>query len=239
MPRDYKHRANQGRKRTTLSPWVGVFAGLLIGLFVAFLVYIKSQSEPREPVYEQEILPPPAAAAREEEVPATPKEEPAETPSPPKPRFDFYTLLPEMEVVIPEEEFTENLKQTAPPVAAPAVTAPVVDATPPDQAAPAAAATQRPAAAAAPAAPAAPAAASTGSYFLQVGSFRSGEQAERFKAELGMLGLQTSIQKVTINNTDTYHRVRVGPFGTLDELDRTRQRLKKQGIDSTPIKVRG
>ena len=54
-----------------------------------------------------------------------------------------------------------------------------------------------------------------------------------------MKGMQTSIQKVTINNTDTYHRVRVGPFGTLDELDRTRQQLKKQGIDSTPIKVRG
>ena len=54
-----------------------------------------------------------------------------------------------------------------------------------------------------------------------------------------MMGMQTSIQKVTINNTDTYHRVRVGPFNTLDELDRTRQKLKKQGIDSTPIKVRG
>jgi len=33
--------------------------------------------------------------------------------------------------------------------------------------------------------------------------------------------------------------VRVGPFGTLDELDKTRTRLKQKGIDSTPIKVRG
>jgi cell division protein FtsN len=85
----------------------------------------------------------------------------------------------------------------------------------------------------------APAAPATGTYYLQVGSFSDAVKAERFKAELGMLGLQTSIQKVTINNKDTYHRVRVGPFGTLDELDRTRKRLKKQGIDSTPIKVRG
>ncbi len=54
-----------------------------------------------------------------------------------------------------------------------------------------------------------------------------------------MMGMQTSIQKVTINNKDTYHRVRVGPFGTLNELDKIRQRLKKKGIDSTPIKVRG
>jgi cell division protein FtsN len=226
MPRDYKHRVNQSRKRSTLSPWIGVLAGLLIGLFVAFLVYIKSQSTPREPVYVQETLPPPPATSEQTTVePNT--EEPAATRSPPKPRFDFYTLLPEMEVVIPEEEITGNLKQTAPPAAAPAVTAPapapVKDTPPPQPAAPAAAVTPAP----------------SGSYFLQVGSFRSGEQAERFKAELGMMGLRTSIQKVTINNTDTYHRVRVGPFATLDELDRTRQKLKKQGIDSTPIKVRG
>jgi len=233
MPRDYKNRVNRGRKRPTLSPWVGVFAGLLIGLFVAFLVYIKSQSEPREPVYVQETLPPPAAAR--EEVPAVHKDESAVTAAPPKPRFDFYTLLPEMEVVIPEEEITENLKQTPPPVATPAITAPIVDAAAPQQAQQA----QPKATMERPAPPPAPAPSPTGSYYLQVGSFRSGEQAERFKAELGMMGMQTSIQKVTINNTDTYHRVRVGPFGTLNELDRTRQQLKKQGIDSTPIKVRG
>lgn len=230
MPRDYKNRVNRGRKRPRLSPWVGVFAGLLIGLFVAFLVYIKSQSEPREPVYVQETLPPPATAR--EEVPAVHQDESAATAAPPKPRFDFYTLLPEMEVVIPEEEITEKLKQTPPPVAKPAITAPIVDAAPPQQAQPKATMER-------PAPPPAPAPSPTGSYYLQVGSFRSGEQAERFKAELGMMGMQTSIQKVTINNTDTYHRVRVGPFGTLNELDKTRQQLKKQGIDSTPIKVRG
>jgi len=229
MPRDYKNRVNRRRRRPALSPWIGVFAGLLIGLFVAFLVYIKSQSTPREPVYVHETLPPPATSGEENAVEPA-REDPAAPPSPPKPRFDFYTLLPEMEVVIPEEEITGNLKQTAPPVAAPVVTPPVVDAAPPQPAAPAAKTSEpRPTPAPAPA----------GNYFLQVGSFRSGEQAERFKAELGMMGMQTSIQKVTINNTDTYHRVRVGPFNTLDELDRTRQKLKKQGIDSTPIKVRG
>jgi cell division protein FtsN len=78
-----------------------------------------------------------------------------------------------------------------------------------------------------------------GSYYLQVGSFKNEAQAERFKAELAMQGLQTSIQKVTINNRDTYHRVRVGPFHDFGTLDKTRQTLKKKGIDSTPIKVTG
>jgi cell division protein FtsN len=231
MPRDYKNRVERRRRRPTLSPWIGVFAGLLIGLFVAFLVYIKSQSTPHEPVYVQETLPPPASTRQETAVEPA-REDPEVTPSPPKPRFDFYTLLPEMEVVIPEEAITGNLKQSAPPVAAPVVTAPVVETTPRQPAAPAAAT-------APPQQTPAPVSAPAGNYFLQVGSFRSGEQAERFKAELGMMGMQTSIQTVTINNTDTYHRVRVGPFTSLDELDRTRQKLKKQGIDSTPIKVRG
>jgi len=46
MSRDYKNRATRKKKRARLSPWVGVLAGLLIGLFVAFLVYIKSQAKP-------------------------------------------------------------------------------------------------------------------------------------------------------------------------------------------------
>ena len=234
MPRDYKNRVNDRRKRPTLSPLVGVLAGLLIGLFVAFLVYIKSQPKPDEPVYVQEVLPPPAASASEEAALETHNEEDTAGSSPPKPRFDFYTLLPEMEVVIPEEEITESLKQTP---ATPATTAP--PATPASKAEPVPQAAPKPAVTpTATPKPAAPAPA-TGTYYLQVGSFSDGVKAERFKAELGMMGMQTSIQKVTINNKETYHRVRVGPFGTLDELDRTRQTLKKKGIDSTPIKVRG
>ena len=219
-----------------MSPLVGVLAGLLMGLFVAFLVYIKSRSEPPEQVYVQETLPPPAAITSKEQAADTPREATATSSSPPKPRFDFYTLLPEMEVVVPEEEITESLKQASPPPVTttqpPAMTAseeqPLPQVTTP-------AVATRPAATQKPAAPAARAA----TYYLQVGSFSDGVKAERFKAELGMMGMQTSIQKVTVNNKETYHRVRVGPFETLDQLDRTRQTLKKKGIDSTPIKVRG
>ena len=46
MPRDYKHRARKRKKRNTLSPLAGVIGGLLIGLFVAFLVYLKMQGKP-------------------------------------------------------------------------------------------------------------------------------------------------------------------------------------------------
>ena len=226
MPRDYKHRARKRKKRKSLSPWTGVIGGLLIGLFVAFLVYIKMQAKPDPHVYLQESIPAPVAST-EQDVRDIRKDQTEAIPPPPKPRFDFYTLLPEMEVVIPEEEISESLKQSAPP---PQKAAPVVAAKPAavtrgqQQAAPVGTPTAKP---------------KTGTYYLQVGSFKNGVQAERFKAELAMQGMQTSIQKVTINNKDTYHRVRVGPFRDLGTLDKIRQSLKKKGIDSTPIKVTG
>ena len=227
MPRDYKNRARKRNKRKSLSPLVGVIGGLLIGLFVAFLVYIKMQAKPDPHVYLQESIPAPTVST-EPDTPGVHEDQKEVIPPPPKPRFDFYTLLPEMEVVIPEQEITAALKQ--PP-------APVQKAAPVVEAKPAAAAKAVPKTTPAPVKPVTPAAG--GTYYLQVGSFRNGVQAERFKAELALQGMQTSIQTVTINNKDTYHRVRVGPFHNFDALDKTRQSLKKKGIDSTPIKVTG
>jgi len=227
MPRDYKHRATRRKRRHKLSPWVGVVSGLLIGLFVAFLIFIKTQA-PSEPqaIFQESLLPPveetrPDNTARNrantaaETLPDSAAETPQAPPPPPKPRFDFYTLLPEMEVIVPDEEVTPP---PAPPVHQPAAASKPAEQQPP----------ARPAAAATPAE----------TYLLQVGSFRNGEQAERFKAELALLGLETSIQKVTIDNKDTYHRVRVGPFHDSGSLNNARSRLSKQGIQSSVIKIK-
>jgi cell division protein FtsN len=194
MARDYKHRANNRRRKPALSPWVGVISGLLIGLFVAFLVYIRMQAAPVQQVFVKETIPLPQAAPAAQ--PDAARGDNAAEP-PPKPRFDFYTLLPEMEVVVPEQEITGKPEQGLPQVEQP------------------------------------------GTYFLQVGSFRNGEQAERFKAELALLGLETRIQKVTIDNKTTWHRVRVGPFSDLDVLNRTRRTLRQRGVESTLVKVTG
>ena len=207
MARDYKYRARQRKKRAKLSPWVGVISGLAIGLFVAFLVYIKLQAPPQPAAYYQESILPPAEKSGPASSAPTPQPAPA-----PKPRFDFYTLLPEMEVVVPEEEI--------PPPAAP-VSAPSPASTP------ASPPSSRPATTAAPAE----------TYLLQVGSFRNGEQADRFRAELAILGLETSIQKVTIDNRDTYHRVRVGPFHDSGALNQARKLLQRQNIENRVIKL--
>jgi cell division protein FtsN len=196
MARDYKHRAHNRRKKTGLSPWVGVISGLLIGLFVAFLVYIRMQAAPVQQVFVRETIPLPQEAAPAATARVAPQDSAAPAP-PPRPRFDFYTLLPEMEVVVPEQEITGKPEQGVPQVEQP------------------------------------------GTYFLQVGSFRNGEQADRFKAELALLGLETSIQKVTIDNKATWHRVRVGPYSDLEALNRTRRTLRERGVESTLVKVTG
>jgi len=225
MPRDYKHRATRRRKRSKLSPWILVVSGLLVGLFIAFLVFIKMQTPPEPPAFFQESLLPPVEETRPNTTAESPAEAVEEAPQaqalPPKPRFDFYTLLPEMEVVVPDEEVAAP--PPAPPVKQPAAASKPAPQQP-EAATPAATATAK--------------ATSAETYLLQVGSFRNGEQAERFRAELALLGLQTSIQKVTIDNKDTYHRVRVGPFRDTGSLNKARSRLSKQGIESSVIKIR-
>jgi cell division protein FtsN len=84
-----------------------VLAGSSIGLFVAFLVYLQSTSDSGEETDFAVAIPIPAErTVREVSKPLV-----AAVPEPPKPRFDFYTLLPEMEVVVPEQEITGKPQQ--------------------------------------------------------------------------------------------------------------------------------
>jgi len=208
MPRDYKNRAQRRRNRNTgLSPWLGTIGGLLIGLFVAFLVFIRMQAKPVAQVYVKETLPMPAArpAAAGSKAAggkdgkagaATAATADTDKPATPKPRFDFYTLLPEMEAVVPEQSITGKTEQGVKQVEQP------------------------------------------GTYYLQVGSFRNGDQADAFKARLALMGLETSIQKVTIDNNSTWHRVRVGPFSDLDALNKARRTLSQRHIDSALVRMK-
>ena len=78
-----------------------------------------------------------------------------------------------------------------------------------------------------------------GIYVLQVGSFKSFPDADRLKAQLALMGMEPSIQRVTIDDSDPWHRVRVGPISDLEVLNRTRDRLIAQGLDPLVIRVGG
>ena len=161
---------------------------------------------------------------------------PAAESAPKKPQFDFYSVLSEKEVRIPDAVISaqaraEQQKQAADqpaPTATPTAAAPSA---PADNHAPAAVSeTITAAPAVAPASPA------TGSgYLLQVGAFPNPSDAETLKAKLAMQGFVASVQSVNVGG-QAYHRVRLGPFRSATDLESTKQRLASAGINAIALK---
>ena len=58
----------------------------------------------------------------------------------------------------------------------------------------------------------------SGTYVLQVGSYKNFADADRVRAKLALLGIESKVQKVSVEN-DTWYRIRVGPISKLDELE--------------------
>jgi cell division protein FtsN len=81
-------------------------------------------------------------------------------------------------------------------------------------------------------APAAPAT----RYFLQAGAFQNAADADNLKAQLAMLGVEAVIQTGEVADKGVFHRVRVGPFLALDEVNRTRTLLTQNNIPATLVK---
>lgn len=75
-----------------------------------------------------------------------------------------------------------------------------------------------------------------GTYVLQAGSYRNFADADRVRAQLALQGVESKVQKVTVD-TDTWHRVRIGPITNLDELNRVRTRLRQADVDALVIRV--
>jgi hypothetical protein len=74
-----------------LPGWAMLTIGLIIGRFVAFLVYLDDMDQP-----------PNAAIQSEESAPEPQAESPDGEDESDSPRFEFYSILPELEVVVPE-----------------------------------------------------------------------------------------------------------------------------------------
>ena len=64
------------------------------------------------------------------------------------------------------------------------------------------------------------------------------EEADQLKAKLALSGLVAQIQKISIEGKGEYHRVRLGPYGNIDQLDATAQQLLKMGIKAIRLKVK-
>jgi len=75
-----------------------------------------------------------------------------------------------------------------------------------------------------------------GLYVLQAGSFSELADADRRRAELALLGIESVIQRVAIDDR-TYHRVRIGPIENLDRLNLIRDQLRQADIDVLRIRL--
>jgi cell division protein FtsN len=187
MARDYKHRATRKPARKPIPGWWWLITGIAVGCFVAFLASLDTQTASDNQV----ILKP---APKSQDVRTVKKAETKPLPSPPKPRFDFYTILPDMEVIIPEHEIEERRRLENTGKGKP------------------------------------------GNYLIQIGSFRKLSEADRLKAQLALLGVESEIEKVTIKGA-IWYRVKSGPYGNFRAVDKIRNRLHNNQIDSIVINL--
>jgi len=75
-----------------------------------------------------------------------------------------------------------------------------------------------------------------GIYVIQAGSFRAQKDADRVQAQLRVLGIDSSVQPVQLDQGEVF-RVRLGPFSDLAEINRLRARLRAADFESQPFRV--
>ena len=184
MAKRRKRRSTRTKKKDEYPGWAWGIWGLAIGLSVAAAIWV---SDRRGQHIETVATRDPASVANLLDSNGEVVAQANAASEPRKNRFDFYDMLPNFEVIIPEEdpEVSQDIEPRA--VSIPGI------------------------------------------YVLQAGSFTTYEDADRRRAQLALHGMESSIQKVTID-TKTYHRVRIGPTDDLDELNMLRSRLRAAKI---------
>jgi len=73
-------------------------------------------------------------------------------------------------------------------------------------------------------------------YFVQVGAFRSPEDAESQRAKLSLAGIETKVSEREQAGRTVY-RVRTGPFDKREDADKSKARLDTLGIETALVRV--
>lgn len=183
-----RKQARRSGARAGVPAWIWLLAGVVLGLALSAFVLMREGLDGSRGPQPETTAPAPKAG----EEPVAQRSEPA---PPKKPRYDFYTLLPEKEVVIPDAELAQQARAGQP-------------ATP----------------------------ARDERYLLQAGAFREARDAEAAKAQLALLGMVARVQSATIEGV-TWHRVRLGPYADLRELESAKRQLSDRGVDAIAIKA--
>ncbi|WP_233282024.1 SPOR domain-containing protein [Pseudomonas mangiferae] len=215
--------------------WAWLLCGLVIGGFLVFLSKLepgRSDVKREKPEQAQRA----GTATPSTGKGATPTPTPTPGPEPVKPKYDFYTLLPESEVIVPPDA----LPQT--PAAASSAQTPDKSQPPvsPEQAAKidtaraeAALAGQTPP----PPPPVLAKAPVTTQFMLQAGSFRKQADAEKVRAQIILLGQNVQVESGKVRD-ETWYRVLVGPFASRDQLAVAQKQLASSGFSNLLLQQR-
>jgi len=210
-------QAYRGNEKQSWPAWIWLCLGVLLGLGLSALILIKDWA----PMLRKKNLPQPnpeATAPKESEQAVA--EDAGKKPAPPKKTYDFYSVLPEMEVVIPDAELSAKARAE-------------------QQRQQQQAAQTQSGAAANPAATTAatptPAADASGRYVLMAGSYAEARAADEAKAKLALLGIVAKVQSITINGK-TWNRVIVGPYSNASETEAAKATLAENGVKAIPMK---
>ena len=72
---------------------------------------------------------------------------------------------------------------------------------------------------------------------LQVASYNSESEAVQMKKKLTDVGFPASVQHISIQNQGDFFRVRIGPFFSMNSLEKVNDRLSSMKIDALRLKV--
>ncbi|MBU6958757.1 SPOR domain-containing protein [Pseudomonas sp. CVAP len=214
----------QAPAKKPIPGWLWMAIGLTVGAFIVFLMKLEpgkgSESVKREKVEQQKA----SKIAEANKTPPSPTQ-------PVKPKYDFYTLLPESEVIVPPDAVPEKTLPTP-------QTAPVAPVTPAEAAkidtarAQAALSGVTP-----PPAPPVAKAAPVTKFFLQAGSFRKQADADKVRAQIILLGQAVSVESGTVKD-ETWYRVLVGPFSNREQLTTAQKQLAGSGFSNLLLQQR-
>ncbi|MEP6940986.1 MAG: SPOR domain-containing protein [Rudaea sp.] len=202
-------QAFRGGERRSWPAWIWLALGTAFGVILSVVVLYGGKL----PTLRGKNLPQPnpdATAPKESEQALA---DDAKKAAPAKSNFDFYSVLPEKEVVIPDAELSAKAKaeqaraqQQAQAAAAAGTTAAVAPAT----------------------------AAGGGHYMLQVVATGDARAADEFKARLAMLGFAAKVYTST-SDGKTINRVRLGPYASASEAEAAKKSLAENSINSFPV----
>jgi cell division protein FtsN len=75
-------------------------------------------------------------------------------------------------------------------------------------------------------------------YYLQVGAYGSPGDADNQKAKLALLGFEAKVEASDTDGKGTVHRVRIGPYARLDDINRVRATLAQNGVEASLVRMK-